>query len=88
VKDAVLSGDSTGVDTAMPLPSVMGAVAGESTTRQLDLTEVYEQTEEFTWRTLQRLGIPESDLEDVLQEVYVVVHRRLASYDGKCRVTT
>ena len=31
---------------------------------------------------------PTHSAEDVLQEVYVVVHRRLASYDRQCKLTT
>lgn len=34
------------------------------------------------------MGIPEADLPDALQEVLCVVHRRLASFDGQCRITT
>ena len=34
------------------------------------------------------MGIPESELADVLQEVLLVVHRRLDSYDRKSRITT
>ena len=43
----------------------------------------------FVWRTLQRLGIPESDLDDCLQEVLLVVHRRLDTYDpDRAKLTT
>ena len=72
-------------------PNVQAAVstmAPRARERQLDVEAVYQQTVDFAWRTLQRLGVPESDLEDVLQEVYVVVHRRLPSYGGQCRLTT
>jgi len=34
------------------------------------------------------MGIPESELADVLQETLLVVHRRLDSYDRKSRLTT
>ena len=54
----------------------------------IDVRWVYDQTADFVWRSLQRMGIAESDLEDVQQEVYIVVHRRLASYDRACRLTT
>ncbi len=57
-------------------------------TNDLDVEQVYEQTADFVWRTLQRMGIPPRDLQDVHQEVYIVVHRKLASYDGRCKLTT
>jgi RNA polymerase sigma-70 factor (ECF subfamily) len=37
----------------------------------------------FVWRTLRRLGIGASDVEDVAQEVLLVVHRRLPDYDAR-----
>lgn len=41
------------------------------------------------FRALRRLGIAESELEDVVQEVFVVVHARLAQYDPtRCTVKT
>lgn len=32
----------------------------------------------FVWRTLRRLGVPSSDVEDASQQVFLVAHRRLA----------
>jgi RNA polymerase sigma-70 factor (ECF subfamily) len=34
----------------------------------------------FVWRTLRRLGVAEASLDDAAQEVFVVVHRRLGSF--------
>jgi RNA polymerase sigma-70 factor (ECF subfamily) len=42
----------------------------------------------FVWASLHRLGVPDSDRPDLLQEVFVVVHRRLDSFDGSSAVTT
>lgn len=38
------------------------------------------------WRVLGRLGVDRSDVPDVAQEVFLVVHRRLADYDGRAPV--
>ena len=54
----------------------------------LDTQTVFVQTANFVWRTLHRMGVPAADVEDVLQEVFVVVHRRLGSYDPSCQLTT
>jgi RNA polymerase sigma-70 factor (ECF subfamily) len=35
----------------------------------------------FVWNRLRRLGVAERDLEDKVHDVFVVVHRQLASYD-------
>jgi RNA polymerase sigma-70 factor (ECF subfamily) len=45
-----------------------------------DLASVYEAHADFVWLTLQRLGVPSADLEDVMQEVFLVVHRRLPEW--------
>jgi RNA polymerase sigma-70 factor (ECF subfamily) len=42
--------------------------------------EVYEAHVRFVWRTLRRLGVPDSDCDDAVQDVFVVVHRRLPAF--------
>ena len=50
--------------------------------------ELYAEHFNFVWRTLRRLGVPEADLPDVAQEVFVVVHRRLPDFEPRARMTT
>jgi RNA polymerase sigma-70 factor (ECF subfamily) len=50
--------------------------------------DLYDQHFEFVWRTLRRLGVPAPDLPDVSQEVFLVVHRRLADFEERSKVTT
>jgi RNA polymerase sigma-70 factor, ECF subfamily len=45
------------------------------------LEEVYEREFENVWRSLRRLGVPEADLEDAVQEVFVAAHARLHTFD-------
>lgn len=42
---------------------------------------VYRAHFAFVWRILRRLGVRDADLEDVTQEVFMVVHRRLDVFD-------
>jgi RNA polymerase sigma-70 factor (ECF subfamily) len=42
----------------------------------------------FAWRALRRLGVPERDLGDATQDVFVVVYRKLAEFDGTRPMTT
>ncbi len=42
----------------------------------------------YVGRSLRYLGVPESDLEDAAQEVFVVVHRRLGSFEGRSALRT
>ncbi|CAN5452644.1 N/A [soil metagenome] len=54
----------------------------------LAFDEVYELHVAFVWRVLRSLGVPPSSLEDAAQEVFVVVHRRLAEFEGRSTLTT
>jgi RNA polymerase sigma-70 factor, ECF subfamily len=55
---------------------------------KLDVAEVYAQNAQFLWKSLYRMGVPEADLPDALQEVLLVVHRRLDSFGGSCQLST
>jgi RNA polymerase sigma-70 factor, ECF subfamily len=52
-----------------------------------DVARVHAEHAEYVWRTLHRLGVRNADIEDLLQEVFVVVHRRLATLDASAQVT-
>jgi RNA polymerase sigma-70 factor, ECF subfamily len=54
----------------------------------VDVGEVHARYADFVWRSLQRLGVRAADLEDALQEVFIVVHRRLASLEQSARITS
>ncbi len=40
---------------------------------------VYEAYAEFVWRNARRLGVPPSAVDDVVQDVFVVIHRKLGT---------
>lgn len=42
--------------------------------------QVYDQHVRFVWRTLRRLGVPDDDCDDALQDVFLVVHRKLGEF--------
>ena len=50
--------------------------------------EVYEEQFSFVWRSARGLGIPEHAVDDVTQEIFVVVHRRLGDFEGRSSVRT
>ena len=45
-----------------------------------DLASVYEAQADFVWLILQRLGVRSRDLEDLMQEVFLVVHQKLPAW--------
>jgi RNA polymerase sigma-70 factor (ECF subfamily) len=54
----------------------------------LSFREVYEAYFRFARRTLRRLGVPDADLMDMTQNVFVVVHRKLPRFEGRSKLST
>jgi len=50
--------------------------------------DVYRQHAAFVWRVLRGMGIGEPAVEDAVQDVFVVVHRRLPEWDGRHSIKT
>lgn len=48
-----------------------------------DFRQLYDDHHAFVWRALYHFGLTPPALEDALQDVFVVVHRRLAAFDGR-----
>jgi RNA polymerase sigma-70 factor (ECF subfamily) len=45
--------------------------------------EVFSNHADFVWRALRRLGVAAADADDALQEVFLVVFRRIAEYEDR-----
>jgi RNA polymerase sigma-70 factor (ECF subfamily) len=54
----------------------------------MNFRELYDEHFRFVWRSLRRLGVPESDVADAVQDVFMVVYRRLSEFEGRSKVTT
>ncbi len=50
--------------------------------------EIYDEYADFVYRSIRRLGVPDSSADDALQEVFLVVHRRWGDYRGGAHVKT
>jgi RNA polymerase sigma-70 factor (ECF subfamily) len=66
------------VDESQP---VEGAAA-------LSFERVYRAQFDFVWRVLRGMGVAEAQLEDATQEVFMVVLKKLESFDGRANVKT
>lgn len=62
------------------LPLAQSSLARRAAT--LDAAGVHAAHGAFLWATLQRLGGRPADLDDLYQEVFIVLHRRLGDYDA------
>jgi RNA polymerase sigma-70 factor (ECF subfamily) len=62
--------------------------AGEELVATPVFSELYTEHVGFVWRSLRRLGVSERDVDDVCQEVFVIVHRKLATFDATSTMRT
>jgi RNA polymerase sigma-70 factor (ECF subfamily) len=46
-----------------------------------DLGAIFDEHFQYVWATLRRLGVREADREDLVHEVFLKVHSRIADYD-------
>jgi len=74
--------DPIAVGAATPLPVAVAPATA------LDVRTIYREQGRFVWLSLQRLGIHPSDLDDIAQDVFMVVHRRLDTFDRRARIST
>jgi RNA polymerase sigma-70 factor (ECF subfamily) len=44
---------------------------------------LYDAHVDFVWRNLHRLGVPESEVDDRTQEVFVIAHRRFDDFEDR-----
>jgi RNA polymerase sigma-70 factor (ECF subfamily) len=62
--------------------------ADARTAGALTFDAVYDEYVDFVWRSLRRLGVSERAADDLAQEVFLVVHRRLHEWEGRASLKT
>lgn len=72
----------------MPLAAHAPALTAAAADPALTFDAVYGAHVAFVWRIVRTFGVPEAQLEDAVQDVFVVVHRRLAEWEGRAAITT
>lgn len=54
----------------------------------LSVADLFREHAPFVWRALRRLGVADRDVDDMVQEVFVVVHRKLPEFEGRSSIRT
>jgi RNA polymerase sigma-70 factor (ECF subfamily) len=49
---------------------------------------VYERHFDFVWRNVRRMGVSDGAVDDAVQDVFLVVHRRLGEFEGRSSLET
>jgi RNA polymerase sigma-70 factor (ECF subfamily) len=55
---------------------------------EISFARVFEEHVGYVGRVLRHLGVREPDLEDVVQDVFVQVHRGLTEFEGRASIRT
>src|SRR6185503_1457912 len=63
-------------------------LAGGRARRRTWFAKVYDAHFTFVWRSARRLGTPEANLDDVVQEIFMVAFRRQDEFEGRSSVKT
>src|SRR5262249_29340406 len=71
-----------------PAPLTAAGAASDPTSTRLSVEQVYHEYFDFVWCAARRLGVAPASLDDVVQDVFVVVHRRLRDFEGRSPVKT
>jgi RNA polymerase sigma-70 factor, ECF subfamily len=56
--------------------------------KPLDVAEVFRSEVPYVARALRYFGVPDKDLADVCQEVFIVVHRKLSEFEQRSSLRT
>jgi RNA polymerase sigma-70 factor (ECF subfamily) len=71
-----------------PAGNALETAASPSRVSVPDFDAVYESQMDFVWRSVRRMGVRLADMDDVVQEVFFIVHRRLAEFEGRAQLKT
>lgn len=78
-----------------PIPAGLGMRRSETTNISPSIApnaahfdQLYRDNFAFVWRSARRLGAEPSSLDDIVQEVFVIAHRRLPSFEGRSSLGT
>src|SRR5690242_15550970 len=55
---------------------------------RVDFAALYAEHAPFVRRVLMRRGVRDEDLDDVLQETFVIIHRMLPTFEGRASLET
>jgi RNA polymerase sigma-70 factor, ECF subfamily len=77
---SALSATSVSDEAAAPNSTVRAALPS--------FESIYENHFPYIWRSVQRLGVSASQTDDVVQEVFIIAHRKLPTFEGRSSIKT
>jgi RNA polymerase sigma-70 factor, ECF subfamily len=62
--------------------------SGPPSVQAVEFAQLFREMAPFVWRALRRMGVREHDAEDVLQDVFLLIHRKLPEFEGRSSLRT
>ncbi len=78
------SGPSIVANMSRPIPQNAALLTEQAPS----FSEIYERYFDFVWRSAANRGIPAGSLDDVAQEVFIVISRKLPEFEGRSSLRT
>jgi RNA polymerase sigma-70 factor (ECF subfamily) len=72
----------------LPRAKASAAVEQAGAVSSRELAQLYAEHFPFVWRSARRLGVPLSAVDDAVQDVFLVAHRKLAEFEGRSSLRT
>lgn len=73
---------------ALASPEADAAEASPTQTAVPRFAQIYEEHFDYVWRIARRLGADAASLDDVAQDVFTTVHRRLPDFEARSSIRT
>ena len=67
-------------------PDPSGGDAGAPAELVRDFDHIYAAHVDFIWRTMRGLGVAERNVDDAVQEVFIVAYRQLPHFEGRSSI--
>ena len=74
--------DSAPPTEDLPVEAAVSLSPAVAPTQALSLASIYREYHDLVWRSLRGMGVPEAGVDDATQDVFVIVHARLDSFDA------
>jgi RNA polymerase sigma-70 factor (ECF subfamily) len=70
------------------MSAVFQAVPTEAADTAQRVRVLFDAHHDFVWRSARRLGIGEAEVDDVVQEVFIVAGRKVEAFEGRSSIRT
>lgn len=70
------------------LPVESSARSGIQLKGEVTYEQIYESSFDFVWRNARRLGVSDGAIDDVVQDVFIIAHRRLPEFEQRSSIRT